>query len=37
MTNVTYIYFENFENGCELEISVSETETGPYIPGIMSE
>ena len=37
MTNVTYIYFENFENGCELEISVSETETGPYIPGIKSE
>lgn len=30
MTNVSYLFFENFL-GCVLSISISETKSGPYI------
>jgi len=29
-SNVTYVYFEDFAVGCDLEFFVGESETGPY-------
>ena len=33
MSNITYIYFEKFEKGCELSISIAEYQTGPFTKG----
>lgn len=31
MSNVTYLYLQSFEKGCNLDISIAECETGPYV------